>query len=105
MQAMTSKNADGSKSGGETAKELLKKYGSAYLITSISFAIVSFAICYLLVDFGNLRSSLSSSLAHRLRSRRFGPAVQSRHQGLGNGRESWYVRTHRSLVVIKALFF
>lgn len=36
----------------DKAKELLKKYGVAYLATSISFAIVSFAICYRLVDSG-----------------------------------------------------
>ena len=40
------------KTKGEQAKELLKKYGSAYLITSISFAIVSFAACYALVASG-----------------------------------------------------
>jgi len=38
--------------GGESAKSLLKKYGIAYLATSIPLAIVSFAICYLLVDNG-----------------------------------------------------
>jgi len=34
------------------AKELLKKYGSAYLITSISLSLVSFGLCYLLVSAG-----------------------------------------------------
>ena len=34
---------------GPDAKELLKKYGSAYLITSISLALVSFSICYVRV--------------------------------------------------------
>lgn len=38
--------------GGESAKSLLKKYGIAYLATSIPLAIVSFAICYILVDNG-----------------------------------------------------
>jgi hypothetical protein len=38
--------------GGESAKSLLKKYGIAYLATSIPLALVSFAICYLLVDNG-----------------------------------------------------
>ena len=33
---------------GPDAKELLKKYGSAYLITSISLALVSFSICYVI---------------------------------------------------------
>ncbi|CAM9427241.1 unnamed protein product, partial [Heterosigma akashiwo] len=35
-----------------SAKELLKKYGSAYLVTSISLAIVSFSLCYVMVDNG-----------------------------------------------------
>ena len=38
--------------GGESAKSLLKKYGIAYLATSIPLALVSFIICYLLVDNG-----------------------------------------------------
>lgn len=38
--------------GGESAKSLLKKYGVAYLATSIPLALVSFALCYLLVDNG-----------------------------------------------------
>ena len=37
---------------GESAKSLLAKYGVAYLATSIPLAIVSFALCYLLVDNG-----------------------------------------------------
>jgi hypothetical protein len=37
---------------GESAKSLLKKYGIAYLATSIPLALVSFSICYLLVDNG-----------------------------------------------------
>ena len=38
--------------GGASAKSLLAKYGVAYLATSIPLAIVSFAICYALVDSG-----------------------------------------------------
>mmetsp|Transcript_13775 Transcript_13775/g.15796 ORF Transcript_13775/g.15796 Transcript_13775/m.15796 type:complete len:190 (+) Transcript_13775:77-646(+) len=38
--------------GGESAKTLLKKYGVAYLATSIPLAIVSLTICYFLVDSG-----------------------------------------------------
>eukprot|EP00594_Rhizosolenia_setigera_P011118 CAMPEP_0178970304 /NCGR_PEP_ID=MMETSP0789-20121207/19445_1 /TAXON_ID=3005 /ORGANISM="Rhizosolenia setigera, Strain CCMP 1694" /LENGTH=202 /DNA_ID=CAMNT_0020656749 /DNA_START=97 /DNA_END=705 /DNA_ORIENTATION=- len=38
--------------GGASAKSLLKTYGVAYLATSIPLAIVSFAICYVLVDSG-----------------------------------------------------
>lgn len=37
---------------GESAKSLLKKYGIAYLATSIPLAIISFTICYVLVDSG-----------------------------------------------------
>ena len=33
-------------------KELLKKYGIAYLATSISLAVVSYSVCFLLVDNG-----------------------------------------------------
>jgi hypothetical protein len=40
------------KDGGESAKSLLKRYGIAYLATSIPLALISFAICYLLVDNG-----------------------------------------------------
>lgn len=40
------------KDGGQSAKDLLAKYGVAYLATSIPLAIVSFAICYALVDNG-----------------------------------------------------
>jgi hypothetical protein len=50
-KVFTTKDADG-KSKGDQAKELLKRYGSAYLLTSISFAIVSFAACYALVNAG-----------------------------------------------------
>lgn len=39
-------------SDGESAKSLLKKYGIAYLATSIPLALVSFTICYFLVDSG-----------------------------------------------------
>jgi Protein of unknown function (DUF1279) len=40
------------KDGGETAKSLLKKYGIAYLATSIPLALISFGLCYILVDQG-----------------------------------------------------
>lgn len=41
-----------SDNSGATAKSLLAKYGIAYLATSIPLAIISFAICYTLVDNG-----------------------------------------------------
>jgi len=37
---------------GDSAKSLLKKYGIAYLVTSIPLAILSFTFCYVLVDNG-----------------------------------------------------
>lgn len=54
---------------GALAKQLLAQYGSAYLITSISFAIVSFAACYALVNSGasfTLLSMYCSTLAREL---------------------------------------
>lgn len=47
---------------GESAKSLLKKYGIAYLATSIPLAIVSFCICYVLVDNGVDVGSLLSKI-------------------------------------------
>jgi hypothetical protein len=41
-----------SDNSGTTAKSLLAKYGIAYLATSIPLALLSFAICYTLVDNG-----------------------------------------------------
>ena len=38
--------------GGQSAKDLLAKYGVAYLATSIPLALVSFTVCYALVDNG-----------------------------------------------------
>jgi hypothetical protein len=59
---MTSKDEDEAGTSGsvqqqapsrtEQAKALLARYGSAYLITSISLALVSFTLCYLAVDAG-----------------------------------------------------
>lgn len=40
------------KDGGASAKSLLKRYGIAYLATSIPLALISFAICYALVENG-----------------------------------------------------
>ena len=48
--------------GGQTAKELLAKYGVAYLATSIPLAIVSFTVCYALVDSGVDVSDLLSKV-------------------------------------------
>ena len=44
---------DGDKAGAmATAGDLLKRYGGAYLLTSTSLALVSFGLCYVLVDNG-----------------------------------------------------
>lgn len=41
------------KSGGKVKPgDLLKKYGAAYLVTSITLAIISFALCFFLVSKG-----------------------------------------------------
>lgn len=50
------------KDGGASAKQLLTKYGIAYLATSIPLAIVSFALCYYLVDHGVDVSALLSNV-------------------------------------------
>ena len=57
LQVMTDKNADNASKAAD-AKSLLKRYGSAYLVTSISFAAVSYAICYALVSQGTPPPSL-----------------------------------------------
>mmetsp|Transcript_20413 Transcript_20413/g.30670 ORF Transcript_20413/g.30670 Transcript_20413/m.30670 type:complete len:238 (+) Transcript_20413:133-846(+) len=48
--------------GGQSAKDLLAKYGVAYLATSIPLAIISFALCYFLVDSGVDVASLLSNV-------------------------------------------
>ncbi len=52
FKVFTNKDDKGNKTKGQQAKELLTRYGSAYLITSISFAIVSFTLCYALISSG-----------------------------------------------------
>lgn len=57
FQALKSGPKEGGEGGegagkGATAKDLLKRYGSAYLITSITFSLVSFSICYAAVSNG-----------------------------------------------------
>ncbi|KAI3984936.1 hypothetical protein MKX01_004704 [Papaver californicum] len=42
----------GEKSKGEQAKELLTKYGGAYLATSITLSLISFSLCYALINAG-----------------------------------------------------
>lgn len=47
-------NAEGEKmkSKGDQAKELLAKYGGAYLATSITLSLISFSLCYALIAAG-----------------------------------------------------
>lgn len=40
------------KSKGDQAKELLAKYGGAYLATSITLSLISFSLCYALITAG-----------------------------------------------------
>lgn len=40
------------KSKGEQAKELLAKYGGAYLATSVTLSLISFTLCYALISAG-----------------------------------------------------
>lgn len=52
----TSKDGDGDGKGKarktEKAKDLLAKYGGAYLLTSITLSLISFSLCYILVNAG-----------------------------------------------------
>lgn len=52
LKALTTEKPQAGPSRTEQAKQLLTQYGSAYLLTSISFAIVSFTACYALVSAG-----------------------------------------------------
>lgn len=40
------------KSKGDQAKDLLAKYGGAYLATSITLSLISFSLCYVLIGAG-----------------------------------------------------
>ncbi|KAK2981559.1 hypothetical protein RJ640_008691 [Escallonia rubra] len=44
--------SEGKKSKGDQAKELLTKYGGAYLATSITLSLISFTLCYALISAG-----------------------------------------------------
>ncbi|PRQ32520.1 hypothetical protein RchiOBHm_Chr5g0047271 [Rosa chinensis] len=46
------KEGEKKKSKGDEAKELLAKYGGAYLATSIALSIISFSLCYALISVG-----------------------------------------------------
>ncbi|XP_010262957.1 PREDICTED: uncharacterized protein LOC104601362 [Nelumbo nucifera] len=46
------KEGKGEKSKGDQAKELLAKYGGAYLATSITLSLISFSLCYVLISAG-----------------------------------------------------
>ncbi|KAF7805742.1 protein FAM210B, mitochondrial-like [Senna tora] len=45
-------DSDRKKSKGDEAKELLAKYGGAYLATSITLSLISFTLCYALISAG-----------------------------------------------------
>ncbi|XP_057482795.1 uncharacterized protein LOC130769615 [Actinidia eriantha] len=44
--------SEGNKTKGNQAKELLAKYGGAYLATSITLSLISFSLCYALISAG-----------------------------------------------------
>lgn len=46
------KGDDEKKSKTDQAKELLAKYGGAYLATSITLSLISFSLCYVLISAG-----------------------------------------------------
>ncbi|XP_057807275.1 uncharacterized protein LOC131021944 isoform X1 [Salvia miltiorrhiza] len=48
----SSKEGGEKKSKGDEAKELLAKYGGAYLATSITLSLISFGLCYALINAG-----------------------------------------------------
>lgn len=61
LQIFSSKEEEGGEEGEEgkpkksrtdQAKELLGKYGGAYLATSITLSLISFTACYLLINAG-----------------------------------------------------
>ena len=52
FNALKSGGKDGEGGGMVKAGDLLKRYGGAYLLTSTSLALVSFGLCYVLVDNG-----------------------------------------------------
>ena len=53
LQIFSSKDEQGKEiSKTEQAKELLAKYGGAYLATSITLSLISFTVCYFLINAG-----------------------------------------------------
>lgn len=75
-QVLSSPNEAGL-SKADQAKQLLTKYGSAYLITSISFAAVSFGTCFALVNSGAACVGLPSWAAGHARLQRLARAAQA----------------------------
>lgn len=78
-QALTSQDGDSKLSRTEQAKQLLTQYGSAYLLTSISFAIVSFSICYAAVNAGGVLRIHAPRCTRRAAWR--SSALRARHPG------------------------
>lgn len=66
MQAVTSKDGD-NQSKISSAKDLLAKYGGAYLATSITLSIISFTLCYVLIDNGVDVASLLAKVGIEVR--------------------------------------
>nr|DAD28914.1 TPA_asm: hypothetical protein HUJ06_030382 [Nelumbo nucifera] len=58
------KEGKGEKSKGDQAKELLAKYGGAYLATSITLSLISFSLCYVLISAGIDVQALLQKVSH-----------------------------------------
>ena len=54
------------KTKGEQAKDLLAKYGGAYLATSITLSLISFTLCYALINAGVDVSALLQKVYFRI---------------------------------------
>ena len=72
------------------AKELLGRYGGAYLATSITLAVISFSICYLLVDNGVDVPALLQAVSA-------GAAEGWLRDGVLNARAMWIQQSARML--------
>ncbi|GAX83994.1 hypothetical protein CEUSTIGMA_g11419.t1 [Chlamydomonas eustigma] len=62
FKVLSSKEEDGKVSKTDQAKQLLTQYGSAYLLTSITLALISFSLCYFAVNAGLDVASLLSKV-------------------------------------------
>ncbi|CAA6667617.1 unnamed protein product [Spirodela intermedia] len=74
-----------SKTKTDQAKELLAKYGGAYLATSITLSLISFSLCYLLVNAGIDVQSLLQKMGISVRCSTSAISVAGGHLGDATG--------------------